>query len=325
MPYYTKEEIEEAKAVDLYTYLARSDPGELVHISGNEYCTRSHDSLKISNGKWHWWSRGIGGTSALDYLIKVRGCSFMEAMNLIQGKDVSKKSGDIRLSRSEKPKKKKLLLPEKCGTEFEVTEYLLRRGIHPGIISYCIKSGFLYESLPYHSCIFVGFDEAGTARYGAFRAAKSERIMGDVSGSDKRYAFRIGPLSDTVHVFESAIDLLSFATILKEKTGEWANERYLSLGGVNVSDAATTWRLPAALKKELEMNSELKRIDLHLDRDVPGRRAAEMIREMLIKEYEVRDEPPPSGKDYNEYLLMRKRQKRTRIMGGKQDVIYDER
>ena len=30
------------------------------------YCTAEHDSLKISNGKWYWWSRGFGGYSALD-------------------------------------------------------------------------------------------------------------------------------------------------------------------------------------------------------------------------------------------------------------------
>ena len=49
-------------------------------VSGNVYCTKTHDSLRISNGKWCWFSRGIGGASALDYLIKVNGYSFMEAM-----------------------------------------------------------------------------------------------------------------------------------------------------------------------------------------------------------------------------------------------------
>ena len=39
--------------------------------TSNVYCTAEHDSLKISNGKWYWWSRGFGGYSALDYFIKV--------------------------------------------------------------------------------------------------------------------------------------------------------------------------------------------------------------------------------------------------------------
>lgn len=73
MAYYTKEQIEQARQIDLLTYLQRYEPTELVHIRGDSYCTRGHDSLKISNGKWYWWSRGFGGASALDYLMKVRG------------------------------------------------------------------------------------------------------------------------------------------------------------------------------------------------------------------------------------------------------------
>ena len=83
MPYYTKEQIAQAREMDLLTYLRLYDPGELVHVSGNEYCTREHDSLKISNGKWNWWSRGFGGQSALDYLVKVKGIPFIEAMGMI--------------------------------------------------------------------------------------------------------------------------------------------------------------------------------------------------------------------------------------------------
>ncbi|MFR4560725.1 MAG: topoisomerase, partial [Flavonifractor plautii] len=63
MPYYTKEQIQQARQVDLLTYLQCHDPGELVHVSGGTYCTKSHDSLKISNGKWCWWSHNIGGST----------------------------------------------------------------------------------------------------------------------------------------------------------------------------------------------------------------------------------------------------------------------
>ena len=50
MGYVTPEQITQAKELDLLTYLQRFDPHELVHVSGNTYCTREHDSLKISNG-----------------------------------------------------------------------------------------------------------------------------------------------------------------------------------------------------------------------------------------------------------------------------------
>lgn len=76
MPYMTKNQIAAAREMDLLTYLRQSEPEELVHIGGSTYATRTHDSLKISNGKWCWWSHNIGGTNALDYLTKVEGIPF---------------------------------------------------------------------------------------------------------------------------------------------------------------------------------------------------------------------------------------------------------
>ena len=66
MPYIPPEVVTKAKEMDLLTYLKNYEPGELVHFGGSTYCTRTHDSLKISNGKWCWFSRGIGGKTALD-------------------------------------------------------------------------------------------------------------------------------------------------------------------------------------------------------------------------------------------------------------------
>ena len=83
MPYVAPEVVQRVKQIDLLTYLKNYEPYELVHFSGNTYSTRTHDSLKISNGKWMWWSRGIGGRSALDYLIKVRGYDFVQAVQMI--------------------------------------------------------------------------------------------------------------------------------------------------------------------------------------------------------------------------------------------------
>ena len=80
-----QEEITRARQMDLLTYLRRYEPEELIHFSGSTYCTRTHDSLKISNGMWYWWSRGIGGRSALDYLIKVKGLEFRQAVEILAG------------------------------------------------------------------------------------------------------------------------------------------------------------------------------------------------------------------------------------------------
>jgi len=50
MPYIPPGVVEKAREMDLLTYLKSYEPQELVHFGGNTYCTREHDSLKISNG-----------------------------------------------------------------------------------------------------------------------------------------------------------------------------------------------------------------------------------------------------------------------------------
>lgn len=111
MPYIAPEVITEAKRMDLLTYLREYEPNELVKYSNNTYTTRTHDSLKISNGKWMWWSRGIGGKSALDYLIKVRGMDFVQAVQTIMGNgSVSFPTCKNIKSYEEQP----LLLPQKA-------------------------------------------------------------------------------------------------------------------------------------------------------------------------------------------------------------------
>ena len=126
MPYIPPSVMQEVKRMDLLAYLKNYEPYELVHFSGNTYTTRTHDSLKISNGKWMWWSRGIGGRSALDYLIKVKEYSFLEAVELLAGQ------ANIQppLSVSEQlPVEKHLLLPKENRYHTNMFSYLTGRGI----------------------------------------------------------------------------------------------------------------------------------------------------------------------------------------------------
>ena len=126
MAYIQPEVIAEARKVDLFSYLQATDPNELVKCDGNEYCTRTHDSLKISNGKWFWWSRGIGGASALDYLVKVRGVDFTTAVEAVMGTAVEIPSFIT-------PEKKKtydrLYVPRHTFSCDQAKKYLLARGI----------------------------------------------------------------------------------------------------------------------------------------------------------------------------------------------------
>lgn len=54
MPFFTPDVVDQVRRIDLLTYLQTYEPQELVHFSGHTYCTKTHDSLKISNGKWCW-------------------------------------------------------------------------------------------------------------------------------------------------------------------------------------------------------------------------------------------------------------------------------
>ena len=122
MPYIPPEVVEQARQVDLLTYLQNCEPQELVRISGNNYTTRTHDSLKISNGKWMWWSQRIGGYNALDYLVKVKGCSFVEAVETLMGKAAVMPSVTVKPKQKTEPKL--LLLPDKSASTDKITEYL---------------------------------------------------------------------------------------------------------------------------------------------------------------------------------------------------------
>ena len=304
MPYIPPEFIEQARQIDLLSYLKAFEPNELVRISGNNYTTRTHDSLKISNGKWMWWSQRIGGYNALDYLIKVKEYSFVEAVETLMGKAAVMPS--IAVPKPKKDVPKVLLLPEKSATTDKITEYLFGRGIEYSIIEYCISKGLIFESLPYHNLVCVGFDEQGKARYAAYRATIDRRILGDCSGSDKHYSFRIADSkSDTVHLFECAIDLLSFATLAKISGRDWRQENLVSLAGVylpkeKIEDSTT----PAALVQYLKSKPHIKKIVLHLDNDNTGRRATEALKAILPDSYKVIDDPPPKGKDYNDFLCI---------------------
>ena len=191
MPFYDSEAIERARQVDLLTYLQTCEPQELVHVSGNVYCTKTHDSLRISNGKWCWFSRGIGGYSALDYLIKVNGYSFLEAMETISGRAAIPPPSFVPAPKEEKPKH--LLLPQAAPDNLAMMAYLKGRGIDQEILDYCVQTGRIYESRNkgHSNVVFVGFDKDGKARFGCLRGISEARFHGDLSGSDKHFSFAL--------------------------------------------------------------------------------------------------------------------------------------
>lgn len=303
MPYVTPEQIERAKQMDLLTYLQTYEPHELVRFCGNVYTTRTHDSLKISNGKWCWWSRDIGGRSALDYLIKVRGMTLPEAVIQIDGQAAILPPVSSKTQIPVEPKK--LLLPEKNENNVRVIAYLVGRGIHRTLIDYCIQTERLYESRYYHNAVFIGFDQQGIPQYAMLRGTKNMRYMGEANGSNKHFSFAIPAQQKCrrLHLFESAIDLLSYATLVLFSGKDWRQENYLSLAGIYKPKARMEESTPpAALMQFLKDYPYIDDIALHLDNDTAGRTAAKTIQSILSSVYTVSDESPKNGKDINDYL-----------------------
>lgn len=296
----SREQIERAKQMDLLTYLQMVSPQELVRVGQTTYCTKTHDSLRISeNGLWNWCSQGIGGKDALKYLIHVEGCGFVEAVQKIQ----QIQSGCIVAPRREnqkvEPQQRVLKLPQKDLDMTAIRRYLTNRGIHPQVMEHCINNGSLYQTTQkgYRSCVFVGRDEKEKPRYACIRNCEGN-FRGDAMGSDKRYGFGISTdfkKAGVVEVYESPIDAMSGASLrILAGRSNWRTVHYLSLGGLSYP----------ALEHFLHTHPEIHTVRLCLDRDDPGRAFAQKLQERYTTaERAVAIYLPKNGKDYNDVLV----------------------
>ena len=149
-----------------------------------------------------------------------------------------------------------------------------------------------------------GFDENNNPKYAGLRGTINSDYKGDASGSDKKYSFRhINPNADTVHIFEGAIDLLSYATLLQMQGKEYKEYSLLTLAGVyNAKQYLNIKEVPVALSHFLKSNPQIKTMYLHLDNDIAGRNATKSLIHLLSDSYKVEARPPPKGKDVNDYL-----------------------
>ena len=94
-------------------------------------------------------------------------------------------------------------------------------------------------------------------------------------------------------VFEAPIDLMSYCTLHRSVKG---------------SAVALCCLYDGPLDTYLRENPNLRRIDLCLDADGPGREAAERMKEKYTqKGYSVAVHTPARGKDWNEYLQYRQK------------------
>ena len=112
-------------------------------------------------------------------------------------------------------------------------------------------------------------------------------------------------------MFESAIDLLSFATLMKQAGNDYRQEHLLSLSGVyKPPEDIRQAKVPMALSHFLVKHPDVMQVELCLDNDSTGRAAAIGIRAALGESAKiVRTHLPPAGKDYNDYLRLKLQRK----------------
>jgi hypothetical protein len=297
VPGVSAEQVAQAREVDLLTYLQEKEPWELKRSGPGEYRTASHGSLVISNNLWFWYRGQVGGRGALDYLIKIRGMGFVEAVEKLNGICPSPAFLSLPVKRPEARREDKpLCLPVRTRLPSRMLAYLQGRGIDPDVIRWCMNTDILYEGR-YHGetvCVFVGRDEDGKARFGSMRATDSD-LKRDCVGSDKSCGFKLAPKAPTsavLAVFEAPIDAISHLCLHPAQ-----NAHRLSLGGTS----------DKALMAFLEKNSPITDIFLCLDADAAGQEAALRIEAALaaderFEHIRVAITPPQVGKDYSDTL-----------------------
>lgn len=141
--------IEAARRISVMQYLQAYHPGELVRKTDKEYCTKTHSSLVITpaNGLFHWFSQSKGGNNALDYLVKVEGMDFVSAVRLLN--EMTPMPVSVQTAKAapvQQQTSRPFVLPPADRNAEAATAYLMRRGISPKVLRYCVGSGILYQT-----------------------------------------------------------------------------------------------------------------------------------------------------------------------------------
>lgn len=318
MPSVSREQIEQARKMSAFEYLQKHEDYDLRRCGYQEYELRSHDSFKINaeTSKWHWKSRDIGGVSALDFLIHVRGQPFLDTVRQLLNDPPSFQPALI----PSKPKKV-FVLPEAAPDVERAVSYLRSRGISRNVLRFCREQQLFYEDIPYHNVVFVARDKDGVARFATKRGTWGQDYKRDVEGSEKRFGCCILPdaESDTVAIYESVIDAMSHATIEEQDGLDWQNIYRLAVSGIyapkpdKLPSIQRPIRPPVALEQFLLDHPNIKRMEICTDNDFAGRYAAKHIAEHYSDKLEVILKlPEPKGFDYNDMAVERMERSRQR-------------
>lgn len=178
MAHLEEDIIERAKNTDMIALLESEEGFSFKSTYGErEFKCIEHNSLVINGNRrrWYWNSRQVGGNNAIDYLVKIRGMNFRDAVLHLVGDREQTAYTPIRKAVTENvsvSKPVRFVLPEQAHfpdgrrNYSNIIAYLNKgRGIDMNIINALIASGQIYQGVQYNGLHIVGYNDEGMAFY----------------------------------------------------------------------------------------------------------------------------------------------------------------
>lgn len=178
MAHLEEDIIERAKNTDMIALLESEEGFSFKSTYGErEFKCIEHNSLVVNGNRrrWYWNSRQVGGNNAIDYLVKIRGMNFRDAVLHLVGDREQTAYTPIRKAVTENvsvSKPVRFVLPEQAHfpdgrrNYSNIIAYLNKgRGIEMNIINTLIATGQIYQGVQYNGLHIVGYNDEGMAFY----------------------------------------------------------------------------------------------------------------------------------------------------------------
>ena len=331
--YYTKEQIEEVKNIDLiefvksmnFKFKQERNAYRILDYNGGFYVFNKNQ--RTSQG-FYWHKYNIKG-NIIDFCKMIFKESYTDAIKRLldykQGivysvdtsqennKKLSVYSVDTLPKNNEKSsvysvdRNKNFILPERDKEIKQAFAYLLySRCIDKNLINMCIKEGIIRQFREKNHVYvgFIGKDVNNNTKYLMLRTTLTgSNFKKEYENSNKAFGFKVFNKETVysvdskkdIYIFESPIDLLSYMTLNLNKTLK--NNVFLSMGGVS----------SLALEQFInDYKPKIGNINICFDNDDAGQINAIKIKEKISSVYSVDSKNihilKPIYKDYNEQL-----------------------
>lgn len=235
MAHLEEDIIERAKNTDMIALLESEEGFSFKSTYGErEFKCIEHNSLVVNGNRrrWYWNSRQVGGNNAIDYLVKIRGMNFRDAVLHLVGDREQTAYTPIRKAVTENvsvSKPVRFVLPEQAHfpdgrrNYSNIIAYLNKgRGIDMNIINALIASGQIYQGVQYNGLHIVGYNDEGMAFY---------RFNDNRNWVDYRLqTLRASPTATDTYQAEAVSSKYVDNILLKENTKIFKNNLVISTG-----------------------------------------------------------------------------------------------